>query len=210
MARARTPTGTNLACGATTAAACPEPGAELAGRSTVDRLVEQTLELPRREAARWRHLPFEQEDLVADGYVGLARAARRYDPSFGVPFKVFARPYVRGAITDTVRARVRKGRLDDGTYVDVIGFSDVGGSADDGRRGPYEPPDTGPTLVDTVANLAKLRVVGTLPDRERVALVRTIVEGHTAADVAEDLGVSPDRVYALVNTGSARLRRRAA
>ena len=186
------------------------PARRRSGRTPEEKLVEQTLDLPRREAARWRHIPLEQEDLVADGYVGLARAARRYDPSFGVPFKVFARPYVRGAITDTVRARVRRGTLADGTYVDVVGFSDVGHHMDDGRRGPYEPPDPGPTLVETVANLAKLRVVGTLPDREREALVRTVVEGHTAADVAEDFGVTPDRVYALVNTGSARLRRRAA
>jgi RNA polymerase sigma factor (sigma-70 family) len=212
MARARTPTGSSLACGATSAAACRETGPEPARRSAApeEQLIAETLDLPRYEAARWRHMPLEQEDLVADGYVGLARAARRYDPAFGVPFKVFARPYVRGAITDTVRTRVRRGKLEDGTFVDVVGFSDLREQQDDGRHVPYELADPGPGLVDTVANLAKLRVVGTLPDRERVALVRTMVEGHTAADVAEDLGVSPDRVYALVSTGSARLRRRAA
>ncbi len=52
--------------------------------------------------------------------------------------------------------------------------------------------------------------MGTLPERERIALIRTVVEGDTAADVAKDLGVSPDRVYTLVHNGSARVRRRAA
>ena len=40
------------------------------------KLVEQTLYLPRREAKRWRHTPLEQEDLVADGNLALAKAAR--------------------------------------------------------------------------------------------------------------------------------------
>ena len=53
-------------------------------------LVEQALHLPRREARRWAHTPLEQEDLVADGNLALAKAAKRYDPSYGVPFPAFA------------------------------------------------------------------------------------------------------------------------
>ena len=74
-------------------------------------LVEQALHLPRVEARRWAHTPLEQEDLVADGNLGLAKAAKRYDPSYGVPFPAFATPYVRGAITDTVRSRACCGAL---------------------------------------------------------------------------------------------------
>jgi RNA polymerase sigma factor (sigma-70 family) len=176
---------------------------------TEERLVEETLELPRREAARWRHTPLEQEDLIAEGYVGLAKAARRYDPSLRVPFAAYAIHYVRGAIVDVVRSRVRRQRLEDGSFVDVLGFDDVGHGAD-GTAEAFEPTDPGPTPHDTLENLDKLRVIGTLPDRERVAVVRTLVEGDSAADVAADLGVSPDRVYALVHTGTARLRKRAA
>ena len=175
-----------------------------------EKLVEGAMHLPRREAARWRHTPLEQEDLVADGCVGLVKAARRYDASLDVPFAAFATSYVRGAITDSVRTRARRRRLADGVFVDVVGFSDVGAGGRDEPDLCFEPADPGPTPHETVESLDKLRVLGTLPDRERVALVRTIVDGHTAADVAEDLGVSPDRVYALVQTGSARLRRRAA
>ena len=76
--------------------------------------------------------------------------------------------------------------------------------------GAYEPPDPGPSPHETVESLDRLRVVGTLPDRERIALVRTLVEGESAAEVAKELGVTSDRVYNLVNTGSRRLRRRAA
>jgi RNA polymerase sigma factor (sigma-70 family) len=210
MARARPPHRKRHSCGTPAAAwPDPEPG-HLDDRTwmTQQKLIEEALDLPQREAARWRHTPLEQEDLVSEGYVGLARAARRFDPSFEVPFAAFARRYVRGAIIDSIRARARRQSLGDGRFADVVGFDDV--QAPGGTSLTYEPPDDGPTPHDTLVNLDKLRVIGTLPDRERVALVRTIVDGHTAAEVAVDLGVSPDRVHALVHTGSARLRRRAA
>jgi RNA polymerase sigma factor (sigma-70 family) len=173
------------------------------------KLVEQTLYLPRREAKRWRHTPLEQEELVADGNLALAKAARKYDPSFGVPFPAFATPYVRGAIVDAVRTRARRNRLCEGVFADVVGFPDLV-RATDAPDEVYDPPDPGPTPHDTVESLDRLRVVGTLPERERIALIRTVVEGDSAADVAKDLGVSPDRVYTLVHNGSARVRRRAA
>lgn len=174
-----------------------------------EKLVEGALHLPRREARRWRHTPLDQEDLVADGNVGLVKAAQRYNASLNVPFAAFATPFVRGAIVDSVRARARRRRLDDGSYVDVVGFSDVG-SASSRSTIAFEPTDPRPTPEEIVETLDTLRVLRTLPQRERFALVRTIVDGAAAADVAEDLGVSKDRVYTLVQSGSVRLRRRAA
>ncbi len=176
----------------------------------MEKLIEQAMYLPRREARRWRHTPLEQEDLVADGNLALAKAARRYNPALGIPFTAFATPYVRGAIVDTVRTRARKNHLGDGLYVDVFGFSDIGRrESNAGDRG-YEPSDPGPTPEDTAVSLDQLRVLGTLPERERIALIRTVVDGDTAADVADELGVTPHRVYALVSNGSARIRKRAA
>lgn len=177
---------------------------------TEETLVEQALHLPKSEARRWRHTPLDQEDLVADGNLALAKAARRYDPSYDVPFTAFARPFVRGAITDSVRARARRERLSDGVYADVVGFPDLVPQGGDAGRPDFEPADPGPTPDETVESLERLRVLGTLPESERVALVRTIVDGDPAAVVAKDLGVSSHRVYTLVHTGSARIRRRAA
>ena len=172
-------------------------------------LLEEALHVPKREASRWRHTPLDQEELVADGNLALVRAARRYDPSFGVPFTAFATHCVRGAITDAVRACARRVNLGDGTFAHVVGFPDVASVTSDGES-VYEPPDPGPGPDETVESLETLRIVGTLPDRERIAVVRTLVEGETAAEVASDLGVSCDRVYTLVQTGTRRLRRRAA
>lgn len=47
-------------------------------------------------AANWAN----QEDLIADGIIGLIRALERFDIRMGVAFKYFARDYVRGTIFD--------------------------------------------------------------------------------------------------------------
>jgi len=51
-----------------------------------------------------RKLPphFELDDLVADGQMGLAQAARDFDPSRGAKFSTFAYYRIRGAIYDGV------------------------------------------------------------------------------------------------------------
>ena len=68
-----------------------------------------------------RKIPFrvDLDDLIAYGEVGLAEAARDYDPSKGAAFTTFAYYRVRGAIYDglskmswTSRARYRKWRFE--------------------------------------------------------------------------------------------------
>ena len=89
--------------------------------------------------------------------------------------------------------------------------STISGRAGDGDgRISFDPPDPRPTPDVTLESLERLRVLATLPASERVALVRTTVDGETVAEVARDLGVSAGRVHTLVHTGSTRLRRRAA
>jgi RNA polymerase sigma factor (sigma-70 family) len=161
---------------------------------THEHLVEQALHLPRREAARWRHTRFDQEDLVGDGNLALVKAARRYDPNYGVPFPAFALRYVRGAILDAIRSRARRNALGDGTYADVISLNDLGPSADGEERQSYDPPDPRPTPDATVESLERLRVLATLPPSERVALVRTAVDGETAAQTGARLFLSSETV----------------
>ena len=164
-------------------------------------LVEQALHLPRREARRWLHTPLDQEELVADGNLALAKAAKRYDPSYDVPFTAFARPYVRGAITDAVRARARRESLGDGTYADVIGFPDMTPRGDDGAHTTTSRRTPAPVRTSWSRASSGFATLATLPESERIALVRTIVDGDSASIVAKELGVSSHRVYALVHAG---------
>lgn len=66
------------------------------------------LHLIRRIARKMRRrLPrgVELSDLISDGFIGLNRAARRFDPSRGTPFSLFACRCIKGAMLDGLRQR---------------------------------------------------------------------------------------------------------
>jgi RNA polymerase sigma factor for flagellar operon FliA len=68
---------------------------------------ESTLDLVSKIAAQlMRSLRgvSELEDLVSYGQTGLLEAARRFDPTRGVPFRAYASIRIRGAMIDAVRA----------------------------------------------------------------------------------------------------------
>lgn len=144
---------------------------------------------------------------MGEAAVALVKAAKRYDPSFGVPFDAFAVRAIRGALMDVVRTIARRETLGNGRFVDVS-------SIDTPRRHKdqyieWEPPDPH-SLEELVEALEVLRLLGGIPASERHVLIRMKVDGAEASEIAEELGVSADRVYALVHTGSLRLRIRRA
>ncbi|HTA91021.1 MAG TPA: sigma-70 family RNA polymerase sigma factor [Polyangiaceae bacterium] len=61
------------------------------------------VEIVARQVARTIGRAIELDDLVASGREGLLDAARRFDPTRGVPFRAYANLRVRGAILDGVR-----------------------------------------------------------------------------------------------------------
>ena len=73
----------------------------------VDQLVADGLPLVRAVVGSMAsHYPShcDRDELVAAGTFGLVEAARRYDPSKGVPFDRWAALRIRGAVVDAVRA----------------------------------------------------------------------------------------------------------
>lgn len=68
--------------------------------------VTEHLGLVRTIVAEFRYdrRSFEFADLVQYGVVGLLRAARRFDPSRGVPFTAYARFYVRDSVIRALRS----------------------------------------------------------------------------------------------------------
>lgn len=71
-----------------------------------DALVMANVDLVRTMANRLgRRLPshVESAELVSVGVVGLIDAAKRYQPSLGVPFEAFARRRIHGAMLDFLR-----------------------------------------------------------------------------------------------------------
>lgn len=77
-------------------------------------LSEAHVKLVERELSRvLKGLPrgcFDPDDGRSAGYEGLVEALGRFDPRFGVSFERYARPRVRGAIIDGLRALTPYGR----------------------------------------------------------------------------------------------------
>jgi RNA polymerase sigma factor for flagellar operon FliA len=79
-----------------------------------DDLIVTHLHLVRKVARRVRRSSQGRgtrlEDLEADGKKGLVEAATRFDPTMGTRFSAFAKPRIRGAMIDGIRAQCPMGR----------------------------------------------------------------------------------------------------
>jgi RNA polymerase sigma factor FliA len=84
------------------------------GYAARNNLVITHLHLVRKVARKLRRSPqgtgARLEDLEADGKKGLVEAATRFDATRGTQFSVFAKPRIRGAMIDGIRAQSPVGR----------------------------------------------------------------------------------------------------
>ena len=67
-------------------------------RTPPDELIETHLGVARSIAARYRHRGVSREDLEQVAYLGLVKAAGRFDPDEGHDFLAFAVPTIRGEV----------------------------------------------------------------------------------------------------------------
>jgi len=106
------------------------------------------VEIIARQVRRSLGAGVELDDLVSYGREGLLDAARRFDPTRGVPFRAYANFRVRGAVVDGVRATARLPRrvherlraldgarqVSEGVAEDTLGALPAPGSSADAER----------------------------------------------------------------------------
>jgi len=63
-----------------------------------NRLIEEHIDLARREAMRFAGRGEPVDDLVQVARLGMLKAVERFDPTRGVPFSAFARPTIAGEL----------------------------------------------------------------------------------------------------------------
>ena len=85
------------------AAAGEDPTGEAERRRLHDQIVLDHLELADQLARQHSGRAHDWSDLRQVGYLGLVKAARRYDPGFGAPFVSFAIPTISGEIKRHLR-----------------------------------------------------------------------------------------------------------
>jgi RNA polymerase sigma factor (sigma-70 family) len=160
--------------------------------SASEEQILEALTMVRRMASRYRRTPLGAEDAVGIGAVALMEAARRFDPSHGVPFGSFAFRRVKGAMQDASSGR----------------------SGARGARPEAETPLDPDVLGEVVCDLRAARPDGHLDLHAAVGRLRcrlqTIVVQHACGvphqRIARDLGVTESRVSQLLNVARQRLR----
>ncbi len=120
-------------------------------------------------------------DLESAAFEGLFDAARRFEPSRGVPFIGYAAIRVRGAVTDWLR---REGALSRRTYARLTGLEGAWRVAD---AVPHDDAGTARDLDDALADhLATMATALALG-------LHAAPDGSTRAEVAsEELDEAPD------------------
>src|SRR5262245_47113394 len=149
-------------------------------------LYERHLRAARRAAGALTATPAEREDLIAEAFVRLLRVLR----AGGGPGEEF-RPYL---ITTMRNVLISWRRRD--SAVSVV--ADV----------PEVRPETGPETVVAGRVHAALaaEAFARLPERWRLVLWRTEIEGDSPAKVASALGMTPNGVAALAYRAREGLR----
>lgn len=172
-------------------------------------LVEGSLDLVEVIA---RHLhrsigsPAAVEDLISAGRMGLLDAARRYDPSRGVPFRAFATYRVRGAVLDGMR---RMGHLPRRAYSRMRGVEAATVVSEAAIEDLAAPPPPGTRASDADQQLADH--LGAMATAMAMGLLARPACGDDGAPTAVDGDPDPEErtgreeLFALVRAALSEL-----
>jgi RNA polymerase sigma factor for flagellar operon FliA len=185
-----------------------------------------------RRMARRTGPAAELDDLMGWGAEGLLEAARSFDPARGVPFAVYARARVRGAMLDGLRAMAPLPLSLHRARADAEGLPEPGDAeaehcarfaaarnegllfetadAADGLPIARAPSDLGPEALAVHHQLRRLVAVAMaeLPSEEAELVRLHALEDRPLADAAESVGVGLDRASRLYRRALLRLRSR--
>jgi RNA polymerase sigma factor (sigma-70 family) len=166
----------------------------------IARLVENYIPLVLHQVDRaWLspRLGLAREDLVSAGCYGLLFAARKFDPSRGVSFGVFARTHVHGALMREIQTAMKAAGV--GTEEVFVGSDEV--------ELDSLPDENAVTAVDR-AETAQLRELMefNLTERGRLLVTLYYYEELTLAEIAAVLDESESAVSRALNSAVAQLR----
>lgn len=161
------------------------------------------------------------DDFIQNARIGLMEAVTRYDPQRGVPFPAFAKPRVRGAVFNGLRAIIGERAPLAATGYDERLLSILEEASNDpvervvdaivGLGIAYllgEPEDLSPAAyADRVCMQRRvLAQVGRLPQRQRMLIEQHYLGHRPFVEIAEDFGVTKGRVSQLHGQALKQLR----
>jgi RNA polymerase sigma factor (sigma-70 family) len=151
-----------------------------------EELIVSHMDYARRIASNFQNhqvLHFEASDLESEALFGLVKAGERFDPARNVPFRVFVRVRIAGAIEDFLRYRNQT------PFHELLDIHSV------------------PAGLDEVEDHRRLRqTVAGLPERWRRVLVMRFWFGFSHKEVAARMGVGECRVRQIQTQAFQRMR----
>jgi RNA polymerase sigma factor (sigma-70 family) len=158
-----------------------------------------------KKYANQPHLTGIQEEATAEGWMAVAAAVQSYDQAVGVRFAGYVESRVKYAVWNLFKRERRRWQQE----LPLAG----GGTEDEEKAAPSWLETL--AAVDNVEAAVEASLVTTavrealviLPDKQRVAVVRTLLKEARLGEVAVELGVSPQAVYSLRQRGLARLKK---
>jgi RNA polymerase sigma factor for flagellar operon FliA len=150
-------------------------------------------------------------DLLSSGSEGLLKASESFRPEMNIPFEVYARIRIHGAMIDDIRKmdwvpryqRERQKKLEAyAPAVTTVSFDVlVSDMVEDSRTTPVDEQVENRELVEELA-----RALARLPEKERQAMILYYYEELKMHEIATVLSVSESYVSKLVSTAVRRLR----
>lgn len=179
----------------------------------IDALIEQHIPLVKSTAEKITFNNDEYEDALQNGYVGLLKAAKKYDPAMG-NFGSYAKVWVRGEILKGLREdrtiqlpssefRRRKEAQEEikENKTSFEGLQSKGVDIPTSQKGPDEIIAEKQTLEIIQDEIPRL------PAKEKLVVV-SFLDGIAVNQIANHLGVTKTRVYQIYYKAISRMKKR--
>jgi RNA polymerase sigma factor (sigma-70 family) len=142
---------------------------------------------------------WDREECVACAYLGLVKAAQRWDPGRGVPFTAYARTRIWGEIMDALEVSV--------DWKHPVALEDMTAAVDgevewEAPAGAQSPEDQ--AIDSEWTGIVRLELDELAPVSRRVVLAWA--GGASKASISRNLGIPPGRVYKIITSAMVILR----
>lgn len=157
-----------------------------------------------KKYANQPHVAGIKEEAAAEGWLAVAAAVRTYDPAAGVRFAGYVESRVRYAVWNLFKRERRRWQQE----LFLTGSTEEEGKERPGLLDALAAADNVEAEVE--ANFAVTAVreaLALLPDKQQTAVARTLLGEARLADIAAELGITPQAVYSLRQRGLARLKK---
>jgi len=141
------------------------------------------------------------EDIRAEAWLAVVEATKTYDSTKGVPFAGYVKSKVKYSVWNMVKRQQKQ-------WIHEVAIENNSNSENNGL---LETLSNGIDVSSEVEQLFLTRelkkAINKLPERQRIAVIKTVMYNFSQTETAVTLGVTPQAIYSLKNRGLARLKK---